>query len=244
MKRGSFNVFDRVKFSGKPSEFIREISQVEGWLSKHEAALFLLVDEVQKRDGVRGYLAELGVWRGRGAILLCLLRRPGEDVYAVDIFDLRDRAHSHYNDPELFKENIRKYAPGQEVKLVTVDTAATPEVLSRELPASGCRIFHVDGGHEYKSVRHDMAFAASTLTAGGVMVCDDVFARKFPGVTQALIETLMNNPRLAPFAISTKKAWLTTGDAAELYLDHFSARCVGGRFRRSEFMGREVLVIP
>src|SRR5690554_1013404 len=219
-ENSAFNIFQRVEYDGAARAYVANLNDIGGWLSRHEASIFVLVDEVQKAHGITGYLADLGVWHGRGAILLQHLRRPGEQVYAIDIFDLRKPTHSHFNDPAIFLANVGKYGPDKNVNLVKIDTSTHPEALMQSVPVSGCRLFHVDGGHEYRSVRHDMEFAASALSDGGVMVCDDVLAKKFPGVTQALIETLLAHPGLAPFAISTKKAWVSSRAMADLYRQH------------------------
>lgn len=230
--------------AGPAAEYIRTTMEtIGGWLSSDEATIFCVVDEMQKMQGVEGWLAELGVWQGRGALLMHFLRRPGEALYAIDIFDLRNEAHSHFNDPEIFLGNCRRLGADKDTTMVKVDTAATPEVLNTALPPGGCRLFHIDGGHEYASVKHDMLFAASVLSDGGVLSCDDVFSNKFPGVTQALIEMLLKNPQLAPFAISQKKVWITTRSHAKIYNAHLAKRFEGVKFRQSKFMDSSTLIL-
>lgn len=242
MKKGE--LFRSVGLKGPAADYISTTMEtIGGWLSADEAAIFCLVDEVQKEQGIEGWLAELGVWQGRGALLMHFLRRPREALYAIDIFDLRSKSHSHFNDPEIFLNNCRRLGADKDLSIVKTDTAATPEMLGSALPPRGCRLFHVDGGHEYASVKHDMMFAASVLAEGGVLSCDDVFSNKFPGVTQALIEMLQFNPQLAPFALSGKKAWITTRTHAKIYHTHILQRFDGVKFRQSKFMDWPTLIL-
>lgn len=241
--KGSPRTLD-LSLEGPAAAYIREeMEGIGGWLSQEEAALFCLVDEVQKAQGIEGWLAELGVWHGRGALLLHFLRRPGEQLFAIDIFDLRSSKHPYFNDPGIFLGHCRRLQADQDTVIIKIDTAATPEMLARSLPTSGSRLFHVDGGHKYEAVRHDMAFAASRLADGGVLSCDDVFTRKFPGVTQALIEMLQENTRLAPFALSRKKAWITTKEHCDPYRQHLAERIGITKVKRSQFMGSTTLIV-
>src|SRR5690606_9170450 len=151
----------------------------------------------------------LGVWHGRSALLLYQFLESNERLYAVDIFDLRSRSHRYFNDPNIFLGHCKRLRVDERLEVVKMDTTRDGERLAAKLGSKSCRIVHGGGGHDDRTAKMDRALGASVLVDGGVLVCDDVFLRGFPGVTQALVELLQKKGDLVPIAISTKKIWIT-----------------------------------
>src|SRR5512138_497346 len=63
---------------------------VEGFFLDEAAAAWDFLLELQETDGITGALGEIGVWRGKSAMLLALHARKAEQLYLADICDLRD----------------------------------------------------------------------------------------------------------------------------------------------------------
>jgi hypothetical protein len=196
------------------------------------------LDAVQKALGVKGNLVEIGVWHGRGAILFHHLLNEGECVYAVDIFDLRESEHSHFNDPAILQANMRNFGcdDGRLVP-VRMDTSKNGHKLLNMVKPKTVRILHIDGGHNYEVVRRDIEIARRTLGKGAVLVFDDFFNHKHPGTTQAIMEFLLLTPDIAPFLITEKKLWVCDVKWHREYLNRMKkAKVASGKsklFRRT-----------
>jgi hypothetical protein len=55
-----------------------------------------------------------------------------------------------------------------------------------EWAGGSCRLFSVDGGHSMEVALHDLRLAHSVKVEGGVVMVDDYFDPKFPGVSEAV----------------------------------------------------------
>jgi hypothetical protein len=215
---------------------------IEGYLSQDEAAVFSMVGEHQVRAGVTGDIAEFGVWRGRSALLLYQLLRMDEKLFAVDLFDLRNRSHPYFNDPAIFMGHCERLGAVERTQILKVDTTVARTEVSEAIRARSCRIVHVDGGHTYRIAKVDIDSAFRAVTDDGVVVCDDILARKFPGVTQAFVEASLANPDFVPFALTRKKVWSAHRKNAETYKSVIES-ATKKSWPTSTFMGGEMLVI-
>lgn len=220
--------------------YIGKMERIDGWLSAADAECFVHVDAVQKEKGVRGDLVEIGVWHGRGAILLHHLARPEEKVLAVDMFDLREREHPFFNDPERLKENAAEFGCDERLVPVRMDTPAEGHRLPDLVGRRGARIIHIDGGHDYATVRRDIEIASRLLRGGAVLVFDDFFSIGHPGTTQAIMEFMVTTPGYAPFLITKKKLWVCQADWYKRYFGKFKE--VGVAKRRAEMFHHRVLI--
>jgi hypothetical protein len=224
------------------ADYIAAMDRIDGWLSRNDARCFVHVDEVQKAAGVEGDLIEIGVWHGRGAILFHHLARASERVLAVDIFDLRDRTHSHFNDPAQLRAHAAAFGCDERLVEVRMDTSRHGHRLLDVAGARPVRLVHIDGGHDYAVVRRDIEIASRLLQGGAVLVFDDFFNRKHPGTTQAIMEFMVTSPGYAAFMMTTKKLWVCHSDWHQRYFRHF--RQAEAIRARSVLFNRPVLLHP
>lgn len=221
------------------AEYIQEMKCIGGWLTRADASCFVQVDEVQKSSGVVGDLVEIGVWHGRGAILFHHLLRGDERVFAVDIFDLRDRDHPYFNDPAILRQNAAAFGCDDRLELVRMDTSREGHRLL-EVMRRPVRLLHIDGGHDYEVVRRDIEIARRLLGEGAVLVFDDFFNRRHPGTTQAIMEFLLSSPGFSPFLITGKKLWICGSDRHAAYFRQMKTAKVATR--QTNLFRRRVLV--
>jgi hypothetical protein len=125
-------------------DYLDATSHVKGWFFPIDASLFGAVDEIQKLEGVKGNLFEIGVHHGKSTVLLSRMAREGESVGACDIFDDQElnRDASGKGNIDIFRANMK--AHGRQGTLNVF--ARSSEALSRE-DTNECRFFHIDGGH-------------------------------------------------------------------------------------------------
>lgn len=75
-----------------------------------------------------------------------------------------------------------------------------------DLTKGAYRFIHIDGGHSKKDVHDDAHRFAALLAPKGIVVFDDVFEIRWPGVTEAVLEYLVDAP-IAPFMIVDRKLY-------------------------------------
>lgn len=220
--------------------YIGQMHRIDGWLSPTDADWFVQVDEVQKASGTEGDMVEIGVWHGRGAILMHHLLRESERVFAVDIFDLREREHPFFNDPARLHANARAFGCDGRLVPVRMDTLQDGHRLPEALRGRPIRLAHIDGGHDYEVVRRDIEIVWRLLGEGAVLVFDDFFSQAHAGTTQAILEFLQVTPRLVPFLLTNKKLWVCSRASYATYFKQLkSSKAVT---RKTSLLGRRVLV--
>jgi len=170
---------------------------------------------VQKREGVSGSIAEIGVHHGKLFILLMLCARPGEIALAMDVFDQQEHNvdASGRGDEAMFLDNVRQHV-GSTAHPVVVkgDSLQLDGQQVRAAAGSPCRLFSVDGGHTADITDHDLTTAAAAVADGGVVILDDYFNCEWPAVSEGACRFMAQGdiPRLIPFAIGGNKVLLTT----------------------------------
>lgn len=227
---------------GTVAGYLDRVQEIDGWLSGNDARCFVHVDGVQKDLAVFGDFLEIGVWHGRGAILFHHLLRAAERAFAVDMFDLRDPGHSHFNDPERLRANAAAFGCDERLVEIRMETSRHGHRLPDMVEGRRMRIIHIDGGHDYFVVRRDIEIASRLLGEGAVLVFDDFFNRKLPGTTQAIMEFMVTTPDLAPFLITSKKLWVCCSDWHDRYFEALkSLEPIRGR---TGLFNRRVLLHP
>ena len=186
--------------------------RVDGWVVPGTLPLVAALSREQVRRGITGGIVEIGVHHGRLLIGLHLLREAGEQTVALDLFD--DQAanvfRSGLGDEASLRRNLARYCGGADtVKIVRADSTTLDGDDVKAMAGGPVRLFSVDGGHTAEIVAHDMATAADSLTAGGIVIADDVFHERWPGVFEGTLRFLDTNDDLVPFAIGFNKTLFT-----------------------------------
>lgn len=195
-------------------EYCRKgINSIPGWFAYEDALLFVLVDAAQRRAGATGDLLEIGTYLGQSAILLGFLAREAERVHVCDVFDDADALDAESGREwnrfygsltrDRFEANYRRFHS----TMPEIHHGLSDDVLPR-LSSAEYRFIHVDGSHEYTTVRSDTAATNSLLGPGGIVVFDDIGARHTPGVSAAVWEAVARDG-LVPFVLTSKlyAAW-------------------------------------
>jgi hypothetical protein len=230
--------------------YVKNMDRVHGWLLPEAARCIVCLDDAQRRNGVRGSVAEIGVHHGKLFILLCLLRNEGEIAVGYDLFGRQDQNidASGKGALEVLRDHLQHMnVDASGVKLITAN--------SLELTAAGVlgdsespvRLFSIDGGHTADITRNDLSIAAEAIADDGVIILDDFFNEAWPGVATGTVQFLRDNPKmLVPFAILGNKVFFASTDAvADAFRQVLSqSKIVAERLVRkgSEFFGHPVFV--
>jgi hypothetical protein len=191
--------------------------RVWGYTQSRALGLLHAVDTAQRKAGIGGPIAEIGVHRGQLFIAMKLLQRPGEESIAIDLF--ADQAanidKSGEGDLEDFLQNVDQWSNRDGLVIHEGDST---KIEPGDIPAlKDVRLFSVDGGHTEEIVLSDMRLAEKSLADGGVVIADDVFNQQWPGVAVGTIHYLEQGGALAPFYIGFNKVLFAHPDHADRY---------------------------
>lgn len=221
---------------------------VQGWLEPEVLDIVRTIDSVQRRNDISGAAAEIGVHHGKFFVGLKLLLRDEERSVAIDVF-----ADQHLNidrsgqgDRGKFLRNTKRWASTRGLIIHQADstTLGSAEVL--RLAGSAVRLFSVDGGHTEQIVLADMNLAEASLTPGGVVIADDVFNERWPGVAVGTLQYLEHGAGLAPFAIGFNKVFFSQPEYAQLFRHAIETKCAGTMRISADhatYLGHEVTLL-
>jgi hypothetical protein len=201
----------------------RALKRISGFLEPGDAAMVRTLLAGQKKAGLSGPVAEIGVHHGKLILTMAAGIDEPDRAVAIDIFD--DQAvnidRSGKGDLEIFERHVGRMGLGDRVHVIKGDsTGLEPRDLTA-LTNAPFRMFSVDGGHSYDVVWSDMRLASETLCEGGVILADDYFNYGWPDVSYAVAKFAQaaDNP-VFPFAASSSKLYLTNSrDWAGYYRD-------------------------
>jgi hypothetical protein len=204
---------------------------IEGWCGG--ASTFILTELLlgAQPSSCQGLGAcEIGVHHGLFFIGMHVACGSEARSLALDLFELQDLnvdKSGSGNRAELLS-NIQKYVSRPSL------CKAYPSVDSLSLTSSDIaqirsehgpfRVFSVDGGHTATHCSKDLETASLLVAPGGIVILDDNFSFKWPGVTEGLFRYLNGpGPSLVPFASTPKKLLLTQKDYAGEYTGNLTA---------------------
>jgi hypothetical protein len=193
------------------------VGSIPGWLGEVDQAVLRFILDDQRRSGVTGDLAELGVYLGKSAVLLGDHLQPSETFTVVDLFD--GTAGDASNEAEnatfytdltetAFRANYQRFHDRLPV------IVRGPSTAIRDRARAGAhRLVHVDASHLYDHVRADVDTARLLLRPDGVVVFDDYRSPHTPGTAAAVWEAV-GRTGLVPLLVSPVKLYGMWGDPA------------------------------
>ena len=176
-----------------------DFNDIPGWFMPIDQAAFAWVLQFQNRTQPVGGLVELGVYKGKSAVLIGNHLRAGEVFTACDLFDdIETAPEADAGEQKFFRtkaltqaEFERNYLSfHKELPRVVRGPTST---ITRHVPPGSARFVHIDAGHTYKLVREDTASARQLLRDGGVVVFDDYRKAGAPGCMAAVWEAVLND---------------------------------------------------
>jgi hypothetical protein len=176
---------------------------------------FMLFDHIlghQLESGIQGELLEIGVYRGKSAILMGCGLRPGERLIACDMFDdvlthddLGAQHRQTYDGLEVAE--FRRYWDRYHGDRRQLDVRMCDSAQLTGLPP--LRFIHIDGCHNQQCVRGDIALVVRHTAPRGVISLDDYRVAEEPGVSAAISQAVAAG-ELYPFGASDMKLYAAT----------------------------------
>jgi hypothetical protein len=194
---------------------IANYKDIPGWFGELDRRVFSTVLESQ-RDSPPGELVEIGVFRGKSAVVIGDYLRDDERFVVIDLFgDMgslgdseEDEANRRENqksyrrlDRQAFEDNYLMLHS----ELPVVLQGLSSEIVKHVEPQSA-RFIHVDASHLYPGVSVDCQSTKRLLRPGGIAAFDDYRNAKVPGVAAAVWEAVFKDGMI-PVALTPKKLY-------------------------------------
>jgi hypothetical protein len=186
---------------------------VKGWMSDIDFLLFDQILRMQSRVNSKGNLLEVGAYLGKSAIVIGAHLQSNEEFVICDVFnDHIDDDNSNEDENEIsyagltrasFEANYRRFLSYR----LTIVQELSADICTHVEDGS-VRFAHIDGGHQYETVKQDISNARTYMHRDGIVVFDDFRSLHTPGVAAAIwgeIATL----DLLPICVSEGKLYAT-----------------------------------
>lgn len=188
-----------------------EFPSVEGWVDNRLFPFVQVLGQTQETAGIKGNVAEIGVFQGKFLIALAHLAAEGDKITGIDVFDDQERNidGAGAGSRDLVLANIARFGPrGLDYELIKADSLALSLADKADLQRKRgpFRLFSVDGCHTMEHTHQDLVTAQESLAAGGVVILDDYMQPHWPGVTEAVSAFYSRSvPRIKPFLYTCHK---------------------------------------
>jgi hypothetical protein len=231
--------------SGKLKAYLRSgYRYVDGWLQPAAAQAIVLLSEEQRRIGVEGGIAEIGVHHGKLFILLYLLSDGNEPAIAIDLFSQQELnlENSGAGDLERFKQNLKSHADTSRLLIQEGDSTKLNAGDLLKLGRGPLRLISIDGGHTPEITAHDFATAEGALAPGGIIILDDCFNEMWPGVSEGVFRYFSGPRSIVPFCIGAGKTFFCHPAAVDKY-DMVLRTMKASRTIEYDFLGSRVVCL-
>src|SRR5215475_2154553 len=194
---------------------------VDGWLRTEAALVIAALSERQHSLGMGGGEAEIGVHHGKRFILHYVLSHAPEKAVTIDLFGDQhlnvDLSGSGYL--QKFRRNLARYADDERLVLHQGNSLELGGADLVRLAAGPLRFTSVDGGHTADITAHDLGTAEASLADGGIIVVDDVFNERWPGVGDGVHPYFVNPRYLRPFGLRANKTYFCRPSHRDAYFE-------------------------
>ena len=179
------------------ARYQRDFSDIPGFVIPESMAIWDFFLSKQREDGKTGSLMEIGVYRGKSALMLAMHARPEELLFLIDPSRFVDEA-----------EITLRRVKSENLQIIRAKSSAS--VSWRSAQNRCCRWIHIDGDHKAKTVDNDLRLASKLLADDGIICVDDFFSPRYPSLTYAVCQFLEHHgPEFQMFLCGFNKAYLT-----------------------------------
>lgn len=192
---------------------MERLRQLPGWFTPLDQMLFAWFLEWQSAHGLSGDLVEMGVYKGKSAILIGAHLKSHETLIVCDLFgrpasedDIGTGASQFYRDRLCRRDFETNYSSFLDTLPRIVEGPSS--TILEHVPAHSARFVHIDAAHRYRNVCQDIVSAQTMLHPDGLVVLDDYRTAHTPGVAAAVWSAVLRGG-LIPLCVSESKFYGT-----------------------------------
>lgn len=194
----------------------REFGGVDGFFMPLAMATWDFIFSTQARHNIAGGMLEIGVLKGKSAVLAAMYMAPEEPAFFLDLHKTPDARKIISS---VKSENVHH------LQMNSVNALRDPGLAAHK---GALRWVHIDGEHTGYATAADLLTASHLLSEDGVICVDDFFSFKYPQLTAAVYQFLLNNPfSFRMFLASENKCYLCRSNAVQMYDDEIRTRAIG-----------------
>lgn len=203
-----------------------EFQSMQGWCIPQLWQSIEAICDFQKKHGIDGPIAEIGVYHGKFFIGLALSKESHQNNYAIDVFDLQqfNLDFAGKGDLEIFKANLDKLKV--KTKIVKADSLSLSEDDIKKIlkVSEGFSMFSVDGCHLPEHTVVDFQTAMKLTKKEGIIFIDDYNNPNWPGVQEGISKLFFNSyPTFVPLSFSCNKLAMCHYSYHDQYLKYIHA---------------------
>ncbi|GJM30479.1 MAG: hypothetical protein DHS20C17_31140 [Cyclobacteriaceae bacterium] len=179
---------------------------VDGWFTYESQVVWDFLMSFQSASGINGNFMEIGVWKGKSAILGAMHLQNTESAVLVDAL------------PDMSEAT-------KGISLISncnVETIACRSSMFRlsglyDKYVGSIKWFHVDGEHTGYTALNDLAIAADMLGEKGIICVDDFMSPRYPQLAAAVFRFLFDNPIFKMFLNGENKCYICRTEDYVMY---------------------------
>ncbi len=197
------------------SRYKQDFANIDGFFMPLAMATWAFLFRAQKDLGVTGGMLEIGVFQGKSAVLSALHMAEAEPAYFLDLHEI-----------PAAQQQILSAKPHNAHFLTMNSTNAlsNPQLAAQK---GALRWVHIDGEHTGYATANDLLTAEYLLSDRGVICVDDFFSFKYPQLTAAVYQFLLERPfSFKMFLASANKCYICRSNALQQYDDYIRRRAI------------------
>lgn len=206
---------------------------VRGWFEAGDNTKFILKKMKEEPNmGVKA-VVEIGIFQGKSFICMLEELPPKVPIVALDLFDdlqIFNYDHAGLGNISAFQTNLKSffYEFPEKREQVVIKAADSTKLHKKDIMDltnnTKVSVFSIDGCHTVYCTLHDMRLAFSVLDDHGIIILDDYFNKKWPGVSLAVgIFLHEHHQALSGFAYGFNKFYIVRRHYAKFWQDAFIA---------------------
>ncbi len=192
-----------------------EFKDLEGFFLPMAMAAWDFLFCAQNALNIKGGMLEIGVFKGKSAVLAAMHMRDHEPAFLLDLHDV-----------PAARDAIQSVKPNN-VTFLKMNSIDALDDQRLEAMRGQLRWVHIDGEHTGYATRADLDTAAALLSKNGLICVDDFFSFKYPQLTASVYEFLFKNPfKFRMVLACANKCYICRTAWAEKYDTYIRENCI------------------
>jgi hypothetical protein len=200
-----FSNSGRQIMNGELGQYASRYDAVEGFMTPETTVIWDFLLTMQRQMNVTGDFLEIGVFKGKSALLGALYLQHGELALLVDKNEM---------------DGVQKEIGRLSVKSRIFQGKSSELRMSEQFNdrISKVRWFHIDGDHSGYSTYHDLCLAEQFISDLGIICVDDFCNPRYPQLNAAIFKFLVDRLfSLKMVLCGMNKCYIVHSEAYRLY---------------------------